>query len=288
MNTQTTIWTVMVTVAAMLFTASNASAQSSAYQRKKPKAAASTTANPAKAGEAAAKPTDSAVAGANAGAPASEGSEKLDIQQLEQKYWAPKDTDFSVVQNRTYTKAKKVAVSLLTGPIVNDPYNKGLTTALSVNYYIDERYGVELMYQRSSLSDSDAVGDFHNLPGGGVGPNYNRDTGFYGVGFNWVPFYAKMSFLGKKIIYFDMQITPFIGMTEVEQQSTVRKPSKTSFTYGFDVTQYFFFSQHWAVRANLHNRFYSADVLDQTTGAVDRSDDQTNTTMFLMGITYFW
>ena len=33
------------------------------------------------------------------------GSDKLDIKKLEQKYWAAKDDDFSVVQNRRYVKA---------------------------------------------------------------------------------------------------------------------------------------------------------------------------------------
>src|ERR1700731_3336923 len=51
--------------------------------------------------------------------------DKVDISDLENKYWAPKDTDFSVVQNRTYTKAHRFALSALIGPIVNDPYSTG-------------------------------------------------------------------------------------------------------------------------------------------------------------------
>ncbi|OFZ19018.1 MAG: hypothetical protein A2Z20_11605 [Bdellovibrionales bacterium RBG_16_40_8] len=218
-------------------------------------------------------------------------SEKLDIQDLEQKYWAPKDTDFSVVQNRTYTKAKRVAVSLLAGPVINDPFNDGITTALEVNYYLDERYGIELMFQQSSFSDSDATDNFKELSGGGTRPDFNRDKKFYGAGFNWVPFYAKMSFLGKKIIYFDMQVTPFIGITTYQQLSTVKSPEQTAFAYGLDITQYFFFSEHWAFRANLHNRFFKADVLAYTganEGKVIRSGESTKSTDFLLGFTYFF
>ncbi len=29
-------------------------------------------------------------------------------------------------------------------------------------------------------------------------PDFNRPMNYMGVGFNWVPFYAKMSFLGSK------------------------------------------------------------------------------------------
>ncbi len=75
-------------------------------------------------------------------APEAKKDEKLDITDLEQKYWAPKDTDFSVVQNRTYTKAGRVALSL-SGPIVNDPFSSGYNPSVKVNYYFSERYGVE-------------------------------------------------------------------------------------------------------------------------------------------------
>lgn len=269
---------------AMVFLQEKAFAQNKAYQRKKP-APAKADALPAAPTEGAAKSSD---ATAIAKPEATGDSEKLDIQQLEQKYWAPKDTDFSVVQNRTYTKAKKVAISAMAGPVVNDPFNSGLTYALSANYYFDERYGVEFMFQNSDLEDSDATKKFRGLSGGGTRPDFNRDTGFYGVGFNWVPFYAKMSFLGKKIIYFDMQVTPFVGLSTFEQQSESKHPTETAPTVGFDVTQYFFFSQHVAVRVNLHNRFFKQDVLGYTSGTVVRPDDSTSTTMFLMGLTYFY
>src|SRR5690349_4425346 len=88
--------------------------QSDQYKREKP----------------AAKKEDSKKDAGKPGAPAAPGtaakpddkSDKLDISDLEQKYWAPKDTDFSVVQNRTYTKAGKLGVSLMTGPIINDTF----------------------------------------------------------------------------------------------------------------------------------------------------------------------
>lgn len=262
----------------------SANAQSKAYKRAKP-AATSTSPVPS---------TSAAASGPTSAAAPQKESEKLDIQELEQKYWAPKDTDFSVVQNRTYTKAGRVAASLMMGPVMNDPFNEGLTTALSINYYPDERYGYELMYQASNQSDSDATNSFLEFSGGDTRPDFNRDVSFYGAGINWVPFYAKMSFLGKKIIYFDMQITPFIGMTTYQQQSNVRTPEETAFTYGIDITQYFFFTKNLAVRANLHNRFYQADVLAYANGPgisagdVKRSGESTTTTMFLMGLTYFF
>jgi hypothetical protein len=96
-----------------------------------------------------------------------------------------------------------------------------------------------------------------------------------------------MSFLGKKIIYFDMQVTPFVGQTTFEQQSTVGTPEESAFTYGFEITQYFFFSKNFAVRANYHNRYYKADVLNYQNGAIALTDRSTNEQMFLLGVTLF-
>ena len=269
----------------LILTATGLSAegQNKAYQRKKPKVEEAQV-TPVKG--APAKPS-AAVPGAKPAAPAAE-SEKIDISELEQKYWAPKDTDFSVVQNRTYTKAKRFSASLLTGLLVSDPFNDGLTYNLSINYYFDERTGVEFIYHKGDLTDSDATSDFRKLSGGGTRPDFNRDTAFYGVGYNWVPFYAKMSFLGKKIIYFDMQFTPFLGISEYDQQTDDGDKSDSSLSYGFDITQYFFFSKNFAVRANYHNRFYNADVLNYSTGNVARKGESTNTSLFLFGLTYFF
>ena len=37
--------------------------------------------------------------------------EKVDISDLEQKYWAPKDVEFNVVQNRLYSKAGRFGIT---------------------------------------------------------------------------------------------------------------------------------------------------------------------------------
>ena len=84
-----------------------------------------------------------------------------------------------------------------------------------------------------------AVGD---LAKSGGSPNYGIMQNYIGAGFNWVPFYSKMSFLGKKILYFDMAITPTIGMTGYDQQLITGSQSQNAFTYEFDITQYYFFT----------------------------------------------
>lgn len=245
-----------------------AHAQSDQYKRSKPKA--------------------SKKAGAKSSKKATK-TDKVDISDLEQKYWAPKDTDFSVVQNRTYTKEKKFTFSLLAGQQLNDQFSTGWDYGFKTNYYFSERHGVELMYIKTDMSDSDAISDFRQLSGGGVSPDYNRSETYTGIGYNFVPFYAKVSLLGKKIIYFDMQVTPHIGMSEYEQQ--VRPANggnqiESAFTYGLDVTQYFFFSKKAAFRFDLHNRWYEEDVLGYTSG-VKTNTNSNHVLMIMLGFTYF-
>jgi len=272
-----------IVTALVLFAATSSFAQSKQYQRKKAtEPAVATPVVPSKDGKAVdAKLTPEA-------APAQSPGDKLDISELEQKYWAPKDTDFSVVQNRTYTKAGKWAGSLMYGPVVNDTFNEGFNAGVVLNYYQDERYGFQFQYVTSDLKNSDATNKFlSQLSGGQVAPDFNRTKDYYGVGFNFVPFYAKMSVMGKKIIYFDMQITPTIGMGSYEQQQEDGKGKKeTSFAYGVDITQYFFFSDKFALRFDLTNRWSKQDVVEYQTNAKARSDNE-NTTMFLFGLTYF-
>jgi hypothetical protein len=267
--------TFLILAASLVFTV-NGFAQSQQYQR--PQAKKVETQAP--------QATDTKKA---APAPTSSGdSDKLDISDLEQKYWAPKDTDFSVVQNRIYTKEKRFAVTLGLGPVVNDPYNEGLNYALQVNYYRNEREGFEFTYIGSQLKDSNATNVFRTaLSGGGVSPDFNRAAHYYGIGYNWVPFYAKMSFLNRRILYLDLQITPHIGYSVYEQQLQNQSgKEKGSLTYGVDITQYFFLHRNYAVRFNLHNRWSNQEYLKYTDGIKVR-DDLEHVTMFIVGFTYF-
>lgn len=255
--------------------------QSQQYQRKKVEPAAAPVAAPG-----ATAPADGKSPSGPSQVPT---GDKLDISELEEKYWAPKDTDFSVVQNRTYTKAGKWAASLMYGPVVNDTFNEGYNTGVQLNYYKDERYGFQFQYITSDLKNSDATDKFlSQLSGGQVAPDFNRAKDYYGIGFNFVPFYAKMSVMGKRIIYFDMQITPTIGMGSYEQQQqNGQGKEKTSFAYGLDITQYFFFSKNFALRFDLHNRWSKQDVVSYKSPFSKVRDDNENTTMFLFGLTYF-
>lgn len=225
-------------------------------------------------------------------APASPpAADKVDISDLESKYWAPKDTDFSVVQNRTYSKENKLFFTPQWGKAVNDPYSEGNISGLTFNYFWSERMGVQLMGFQADLQDNASAHDIQNL-GSGAMIDHGKLKEYYGSGFNIVPFYAKMSFWGKRIIYFDMAFTPTIGVTKYEQQlRTMPDRKKWAFTYGLDITQYFFFSSNLAVRADLKNQFHSEEIVsaaDNINQGKKLRDKTTYDTLFLLGLTFFF
>jgi outer membrane beta-barrel protein len=219
-------------------------------------------------------------------APAQPNSDKVDVTDLEKKYWAPKDTDFSVVQNRTYTKQGKVAVSLLGGPVINDSYSTGNVYGLAVNYFMSERAGVQLEYNKYDLQDNKATKTFDDLYG--TRPDHNKNSTYYGLSYNFIPVYAKASVLGFRIIYFDLAISPGLGMTQYNQQSIDGNKEKSALTYSLDLTQYVFLSQYFAVRVDIKNRWHKADVLNYRVPTDTRRDEMEHNTIFLLGATFYF
>ncbi len=284
MRSQNTVVKTTGILLAFCLMGSYAHAQNKQYQRPSSKKSASDSKlTPAKEGskDAAKKSSENS----------DEKSDKLDISDLEQKYWAPKDTDFSVVQNRTYTKAKKHSGTLMYGSLLNDNWNEGANLGFKYNYYFDERQGVEVSYIQSNASDSDEVKKVQELSsGGGIKPDYITPESMISVGYNFVPFYAKMSFMGRKILYFDMQITPWLGQATYSQNAVAGTGKNgnevTELAYGIDITQYFFVNKNFALRFDYHNRWHNQEVIGYQSGDVVRSDT-THSSIIFFGLTYF-
>ena len=187
-------------------------------------------------------------------------SEKLDVTGLEQKYWAAKDTDFSVVQNRLFSKAGRTAFSIQYGGTMNETWSDGPALGLDLNYYFSERYGVQLEYDNIASKNNKATNAL--IAQRSTDPDHNLVKGYYGAGFNWVPFYGKISLLNTSIIYFDMSITPGLGVTNYDQIIVGGGgPRKSAPTVSLDLTQHFFLNKWIALRFDVKNRWYQEDVL---------------------------
>lgn len=228
--------------------------------------------------------------------PESSGSDKLDIQKLEQKYWSAKDDDFTVIQNRAFAKEKRMYLSLNYGTPYNDPNSVGTLMGLNLGYYFSERWGVELNYNTANFRYNDTIEQYRAQYG--TVPDNNTYKGATSVLGYWVPIYAKMSWLDKKIIYFDMGFGFGMGMTNFEQNrcapgavctsgsfqsSTV---TKSAMHYTLNIMQQFFISEHWAIRADFINRWTNEERLRFSNGD-SQGTKSINDTALQIGVTYW-
>ena len=219
--------------------------------------------------------------------------EKLDVTDLEKKYWAAKDSDFNVVQNRLFSKANRFSLSASYGAAINESWSEGTTMGLNLGYFFNERWGVELEATKSDSKDNKAV---QRLMGQSGYPNHNLMKDFYGAKVNWVPFYAKMSFLNSSIIYFDMGLALGAGVTSYEQQMDDGVATKSAPTLTLDLSQQFFLNKWLAIRLDYKNRFYSEDIQwyrkSSIPGGVNGnrtdSSDLNHTSILMGGLTFYW
>ena len=214
-------------------------------------------------------------------------SDKLDIKKLEQKYWSAKDDDFNVVQNRRYTKANRFFLSGNMGIPFNDPFSTGTINSLQFGYYKNERWGFDFNYTRASMHDNNAVSDFINRYG--ITPDRNVYQGSKMLSATYVPLYAKMSFLDTSIIYFDMGISAGIGQTDYTIKKQEGDDNRTAMSYQWSINQQIFFSEHFAVRVDLINRYTNEQRFKYTTTAPDRDQGSKNynDSSLMLGLTYW-
>jgi outer membrane beta-barrel protein len=212
--------------------------------------------------------------------------DKMDVSDLEQKYWAAKDTDFNVVQNRLFSKANRLALTLNYGMFTNDPFSVGPTYGGSLNYFFSERYGVEVAAHKTDSSDNDSTQYIKTNQGSA--PDHNKMKGYYGLGFNWVPFYAKMSFLNSSILYFDMSFTPGVGIMQYSQQRAEGNSDKTAPAVSIAVTQHFFLTKWLALRVDYKNFWSNQEVVSYKTTNRSSTTKLQNDSLLMGGFTFYF
>lgn len=220
------------------------------------------------------------------------GEQKVDLTGLENQYWAAKDTEFTVVQNRLYTKEGRFSVMPTAGLVLSDPYTNNFNYGLAINYYFSERHGVELSGWKTASSNSEVVNYFNDRYG--AVPDHNFHRGYVGVNYNWIPVYAKLSLLGSQILYFDFSISPGIGVTFLQAETfalppnTVAPgaPSQSPLTFAVDMSQQVFLSKHWALKIDLRNHVYQERIFKAESSQFVKTKT-TYTGAVMLGVTFF-
>lgn len=230
--------------------------------------------------------------------PQQRASDKVDLKKLEDKYWSAKDDDYGVIQNRTFSKAGRVYLSAAYGTLINDPFAKTSMAGVFGGYYFTEDFGIEGYYFAADSDANDSVSKFKGLTTAGVSPNYNLPGNAYNVALTYTPFYAKMAFMNKAILYFDMGFTLGAGISEYEQVKAKKdgggviigeqRVKQSSPHAEIGIMQQLFINRNWAFRLDIKNKFHNTETVKYNdTVSSDGEKKMTYDTMMTLGVTFF-
>jgi outer membrane beta-barrel protein len=153
------------------------------------------------------------------------GSERVNVENIKQKYWARGDeSELGVVQNRTYSKDKKFEIGLFGGLITTDPFLSVKNTGASLGFHFSEYVEAKAFGYKSFVGPSSAL-DILRAPlsEGGLGTNTNTNDPkwYFGAEAAFSPIYGKLSVLGKAIIHYDLHVLGGLGVTGTESGNYV-------------------------------------------------------------------
>jgi len=90
-----------------------------------------------------------------------------------------------------------------------------------------------------------------------------------GASFEFVPIYSKMSWMNDKIMYFDLSISPKIGLVTYEQQlRDFSNPEESSIVAGLDIAANIFLSKKTSLSIAYRTRAFQAEVLKYSDATV--------------------
>ena len=197
---------------------------------------------------------------------------KIDTERLQKKYWTSKDYKTGVVQSRAFSKTNKFRLGLEFMNLMNDKYSTidgAANYRVDGSYFANERLGVGFYFEDLSLKNNTAISEMLKFDDGNFTLDHVKASQFYGASIEFVPIYSKMSWMNKKIIYFDLSISPKIGFANYQQQvDSVNLEEETSLSGGLDLAANIFISKHFSFSAAYRIRAFQADVLDFNTGLV--------------------
>jgi len=225
---------------------------------------------------------------------ANRGSDKLDLKKLEEKYWAAKDDEYGVIQNRTFAKSKRFYLTLNYGTLINDPYVSSKSVGGLLGYFFSENFGVEFSYLNYMSKRNDTV-DYLKNRSSQIVPNYNMISSNMALSMTYTPFYAKMAFMNKAILYFDMGFTLGAGLTGYKQvQGSATTPDvytdKSTPHVELGFMQQMFINKNWAFRLDIKNTYNKQKVIPYQINSNTNSGEESvnaNDTTLTLGATFF-
>lgn len=192
--------------------------------------------------------------------------------------WLDPDKKIYVLQNRRYTKANRLTLSLSGGLGDSSAYRTSYSITPRIGYYFKENFGLEVMYQLLSNKTNNTY-DALTAQYSGIAPNVIEIKNQVAALFTWAPWYAKINVFNS-ILYFDWFFTAGLGSLSVNEiPSTGTSVSKSLTGYYLGTGQMFHIDENWTIRLDFTNVFFKAPQ-QATTG----SEIWYNSTTFELGV----
>lgn len=176
--------------------------------------------------------------------------------------WLDPDKKIYVVQNRKFTKARKVEIALTGGVGLSEPYRQTKTVLPRFFYYINESFGLSVFagFNTNKENDNSIVLRSSKF---NINPIVRDVNSFYGASFLWLPFYGKINMFNK-ILYLDWHFEAGLNSVSTEMDLSTAPTNPTSIItsthtgFHWGTGQKFFITRNWAARLDFLAIYYSA------------------------------
>lgn len=176
--------------------------------------------------------------------------------------WLDPEKKIYVLQNRRYTKANRLMLSLMTGPGFSNAYRNTWSLSPRVAYYFSEAWGFEVFYSKifnSQNNNYQALASTNT----NVFPVIHEIRSEMGAMVHWVPWYAKINVFNS-ILYFDWYFGG--GLGTVNNAVTTSKSDPTSFATSDDLGLFlstghqYHINETFTVRLDFMGTYYRAPL----------------------------
>jgi len=200
----------------------------------------------------------------------------------------------TVLQNRYFLKSTRPEFGFVVGSVLDEAYLNTTTFGVRSGFFANEWLGFEVQMLRTTVSDSDDRRALNKLryrplkddnsgnaiPTDGTetevvvtpDPEINAIHGMTDFHAVVAPFYGKLNFLNKWIVYTDLYLTAGIARVETDQGD------KTSMTLG--AGERFYVGKSWSFRLDFKDRIFNETRAGQTS--------RKNSYSFDFGASYFF
>jgi outer membrane beta-barrel protein len=185
-------------------------------------------------------------------------AERLNIENIKQKYWARGDeSELGVVQNRMYTKTRKFELGVYAGVVATDPFLSVYSLTGTLSYHFNEYISVGFFGRKDWSTPSSALVFLRNPYPNGANSNTSTNDPRWYLGSEVMAsiLYGKLSLIGKAIIHYDFHFIGGLGMTSTY--------SGNYFTPSVGVGQQFYITRWMTLRADYRLMIYKETIVQR-------------------------